>query len=93
MSNLQSAEADSSDWEDVEEDGMEIDGAQGEGEHVQIDPEEDDNDYVDADDLDGNDENMPVWFCHSCEDEIEPVLPEHLCPQCNGGFIEDISSM
>ncbi|XP_072038873.1 E3 ubiquitin-protein ligase RNF115-like [Amphiura filiformis] len=32
------------------------------------------------------------FFCHQCTSEISPVLPDYTCPQCEGGFIEQVSS-
>ncbi|XP_071490142.1 E3 ubiquitin-protein ligase RNF126-B-like isoform X2 [Diadema antillarum] len=34
--------------------------------------------------------DQPTFFCHKCITEIRPVLPDYLCPNCNGGFIEQI---
>jgi len=31
------------------------------------------------------------FFCHQCSGEIRPVLPGFTCPQCDSGFIEEIS--
>jgi len=31
------------------------------------------------------------FFCHQCAGEIRPVLPAFTCPQCDSGFIEEIS--
>lgn len=31
------------------------------------------------------------FFCHQCAGEIRPVLPGLTCPQCDSGFIEEIS--
>lgn len=32
------------------------------------------------------------YFCHVCNEEITPLLPEYTCPGCRGGFIEELSS-
>ncbi|KAI1301179.1 E3 ubiquitin-protein ligase [Halotydeus destructor] len=31
------------------------------------------------------------YFCHQCDQNIEP-LPEFICPRCQSGFIEEIST-
>ncbi|XP_066531493.1 E3 ubiquitin-protein ligase RNF115 isoform X2 [Hoplias malabaricus] len=31
------------------------------------------------------------FFCHCCKCEVEPTLPEYLCPRCESGFIEDVT--
>jgi len=31
------------------------------------------------------------FFCHQCSGEIRPVLPAFTCPDCDSGFIEEIS--
>ncbi|XP_037078798.1 E3 ubiquitin-protein ligase RNF115-like [Pollicipes pollicipes] len=28
------------------------------------------------------------YYCHVCNEDITPVLPEYICPRCQGGFIE-----
>ncbi|KAK7038916.1 hypothetical protein SK128_023905 [Halocaridina rubra] len=30
------------------------------------------------------------FFCHKCNVEITPSLPEYVCPRCNSGFIEEL---
>ncbi|XP_069987411.1 E3 ubiquitin-protein ligase RNF126-B [Penaeus vannamei] len=30
------------------------------------------------------------FFCHKCNVEITPQLPEYVCPRCNSGFIEEL---
>ncbi|KAI4886845.1 hypothetical protein NFI96_021444 [Prochilodus magdalenae] len=30
------------------------------------------------------------FFCHCCKSEVEPKLPEYLCPRCESGFIEEV---
>jgi len=32
------------------------------------------------------------YFCHKCNQEINPVLPEFKCPGCSEGFIEELSN-
>ncbi|XP_045216279.2 E3 ubiquitin-protein ligase RNF115-like [Mercenaria mercenaria] len=31
------------------------------------------------------------FYCHQCSIEIEPKLPDFTCPECDNGFIEEIS--
>lgn len=31
------------------------------------------------------------FFCHKCNQEINPVLPEYICPRCQSGFIEELA--
>ncbi|XP_056336054.1 LOW QUALITY PROTEIN: E3 ubiquitin-protein ligase RNF115 [Danio aesculapii] len=31
------------------------------------------------------------FFCHCCKGEIDPKLPEYVCPRCESGFIEEVS--
>jgi len=31
------------------------------------------------------------FFCHQCSGEIRPVMPAFTCPDCDSGFIEEIS--
>ncbi|XP_016407229.1 E3 ubiquitin-protein ligase RNF115-like [Sinocyclocheilus rhinocerous] len=31
------------------------------------------------------------FFCHCCRGEIDPKLPEYVCPRCDSGFIEEVS--
>lgn len=31
------------------------------------------------------------FFCHKCSQEINPVLPEYICPRCQSGFIEELA--
>uniref|UniRef100_A0A8C2JGU6 RING-type E3 ubiquitin transferase n=1 Tax=Cyprinus carpio TaxID=7962 RepID=A0A8C2JGU6_CYPCA len=31
------------------------------------------------------------FFCHCCRAEIDPKLPEYVCPRCESGFIEEVS--
>ncbi|XP_042632353.1 E3 ubiquitin-protein ligase RNF115-like isoform X2 [Cyprinus carpio] len=31
------------------------------------------------------------FFCHCCRSEIDPKLPEYVCPRCDSGFIEEVS--
>lgn len=31
------------------------------------------------------------FFCHKCNQEINPVLPEYICPRCQSGFIEEVA--
>ncbi|KAK7124464.1 hypothetical protein R3I94_018737 [Phoxinus phoxinus] len=31
------------------------------------------------------------FFCHFCKGEIDPRLPEYVCPRCESGFIEEVS--
>ncbi|KTF95449.1 hypothetical protein cypCar_00018436 [Cyprinus carpio] len=31
------------------------------------------------------------FFCHCCRAEIDPKLPEYVCPRCDSGFIEEVS--
>ncbi|XP_064849217.1 E3 ubiquitin-protein ligase RNF126-like isoform X2 [Oncorhynchus masou masou] len=31
------------------------------------------------------------FFCHQCSAEINPRLPDYTCPQCESGFIEELS--
>ncbi|XP_066938454.1 E3 ubiquitin-protein ligase RNF126-B-like isoform X2 [Macrobrachium rosenbergii] len=30
------------------------------------------------------------FFCHKCNVEITPNLPDYVCPRCNSGFIEEL---
>ncbi|KAI5092799.1 E3 ubiquitin-protein ligase RNF126, partial [Silurus meridionalis] len=30
------------------------------------------------------------YFCHQCSAEINPRLPDYICPRCNSGFIEEL---
>ncbi|XP_071541369.1 E3 ubiquitin-protein ligase RNF115-like isoform X2 [Panulirus ornatus] len=30
------------------------------------------------------------FFCHKCNVEITPQLPDYVCPRCNSGFIEEL---
>ncbi|KAK3853104.1 hypothetical protein Pcinc_040337, partial [Petrolisthes cinctipes] len=30
------------------------------------------------------------FFCHKCNVEITPRLPDYVCPRCNSGFIEEL---
>ncbi|KAK8388143.1 hypothetical protein O3P69_020203 [Scylla paramamosain] len=30
------------------------------------------------------------FFCHKCNVEITPKLPDYVCPRCNSGFIEEL---
>ncbi|XP_038073357.1 E3 ubiquitin-protein ligase RNF126-like [Patiria miniata] len=30
------------------------------------------------------------FFCHKCSTEIAPELPDFTCPNCHGGFIEEV---
>ncbi|XP_051949239.1 E3 ubiquitin-protein ligase RNF115 [Xyrauchen texanus] len=30
------------------------------------------------------------FFCHCCKCEIDPKLPEYVCPRCESGFIEEV---
>ncbi|XP_048583731.1 E3 ubiquitin-protein ligase RNF115 [Nematostella vectensis] len=32
------------------------------------------------------------FFCHQCNQEIAPNLPDYTCPWCQGGFIEQLST-
>ncbi|KAI4985929.1 hypothetical protein ZWY2020_018559 [Hordeum vulgare] len=32
------------------------------------------------------------YWCHSCEEVIVPVEPEKKCPDCDGGFVEEMGS-
>ncbi|KAK9957929.1 hypothetical protein ABG768_012126 [Culter alburnus] len=34
---------------------------------------------------------QPRFFCHCCKGEIDPKLPEYVCPRCESGFIEEVS--
>ena len=43
---------------------------------------------ADADDANVGAGAASQWYCHSCDADIDPVLPGYTCPQCNGGFIE-----
>ncbi|XP_011683664.1 E3 ubiquitin-protein ligase RNF126 [Strongylocentrotus purpuratus] len=36
--------------------------------------------------------DRPRFFCHKCSAEIRPVLPDFVCPQCDGGFIEELEN-
>lgn len=38
-----------------------------------------------------NDSNTVRFFCHQCKDSIYPDLPDYTCPQCESGFIEEIT--
>ncbi|XP_072139069.1 E3 ubiquitin-protein ligase RNF115 isoform X2 [Mobula birostris] len=31
------------------------------------------------------------FFCHCCKGEVCPKLPEYTCPQCESGFIEEVT--
>ncbi|XP_046875779.1 E3 ubiquitin-protein ligase RNF115 [Hypomesus transpacificus] len=31
------------------------------------------------------------FFCHCCKGEINPKLPEYVCPRCDSGFIEEVT--
>ncbi|XP_063041885.1 E3 ubiquitin-protein ligase RNF115 [Engraulis encrasicolus] len=31
------------------------------------------------------------FYCHCCKGEIDPKLPEFVCPTCESGFIEEVS--
>jgi len=31
-----------------------------------------------------------IFFCHSCNREVTPVLPDYLCSRCKSGFIEEV---
>ncbi|XP_017570865.1 E3 ubiquitin-protein ligase RNF115 isoform X1 [Pygocentrus nattereri] len=31
------------------------------------------------------------FFCHCCKSEVEPKVPEYLCPRCESGFIEEVT--
>lgn len=30
------------------------------------------------------------YYCHKCSQEIDPVIPEYICPRCESGFIEEL---
>ncbi|GJN22898.1 hypothetical protein PR202_gb10503 [Eleusine coracana subsp. coracana] len=32
------------------------------------------------------------YWCHSCEEVIDPAMPEMKCPGCDGGFVEEMDS-
>jgi E3 ubiquitin-protein ligase RNF115/126 len=32
------------------------------------------------------------YWCHSCEEVIDPTMPELKCPGCDGGFVEEMDS-
>lgn len=32
------------------------------------------------------------YWCYSCEEVIDPVQPEMKCPDCDGGFVEEMGS-
>ncbi|KAG8098734.1 hypothetical protein GUJ93_ZPchr0013g35734 [Zizania palustris] len=32
------------------------------------------------------------YWCHHCEEVIEPVEPEMICPACDSGFVEEMGS-
>ncbi|KAJ8029740.1 hypothetical protein HOLleu_29212 [Holothuria leucospilota] len=36
-------------------------------------------------------ESNSRYFCHTCSSVISPVLPDFLCPTCQGGFVEILS--
>ncbi|XP_054637765.1 E3 ubiquitin-protein ligase RNF115 isoform X1 [Dunckerocampus dactyliophorus] len=31
------------------------------------------------------------FFCHCCKGEVNPKLPEYVCPRCDSGFIEEVT--
>lgn len=31
------------------------------------------------------------FFCHKCNQQINPVLPDYICPRCQSGFIEEVA--
>ncbi|NP_001087376.1 ring finger protein 115 S homeolog [Xenopus laevis] len=31
------------------------------------------------------------FFCHHCKGEVNPKLPEYICPRCDSGFIEEVT--
>ncbi|KAM8826250.1 E3 ubiquitin-protein ligase RNF115 isoform 1-T1 [Synchiropus picturatus] len=31
------------------------------------------------------------FFCHCCKGEVNPKLPEFICPRCDSGFIEEVT--
>ncbi|XP_026858158.2 E3 ubiquitin-protein ligase RNF115 isoform X2 [Electrophorus electricus] len=31
------------------------------------------------------------YFCHYCKGEVDPKLPEYVCPRCDSGFIEEVA--
>lgn len=31
------------------------------------------------------------FFCHFCKGEVNPKLPEYICPRCDSGFIEEVT--
>ncbi|XP_063055309.1 E3 ubiquitin-protein ligase RNF115 [Engraulis encrasicolus] len=31
------------------------------------------------------------FFCHCCKGEVNPKLPEYICPRCDSGFIEEVT--
>ncbi|XP_064204679.1 E3 ubiquitin-protein ligase RNF115 [Anguilla rostrata] len=31
------------------------------------------------------------FFCHCCKGEVNPKLPEYICPRCESGFIEEVT--
>ncbi|KAJ8378610.1 hypothetical protein AAFF_G00238220 [Aldrovandia affinis] len=31
------------------------------------------------------------FFCHCCKGEVNPKLPEYICPTCESGFIEEVT--
>ncbi|XP_012663106.1 E3 ubiquitin-protein ligase RNF115 [Otolemur garnettii] len=31
------------------------------------------------------------FFCHFCKGEVNPKLPEYICPRCESGFIEEVT--
>ncbi|XP_071764413.2 E3 ubiquitin-protein ligase RNF115 [Centroberyx gerrardi] len=31
------------------------------------------------------------FFCHCCKSEIDPKLPDLICPRCDSGFIEEVT--
>ncbi len=33
---------------------------------------------------------QPMYWCHQCEKEIQPSMPDFLCTSCGGAFIEEV---
>lgn len=32
------------------------------------------------------------WYCHQCDQEITPSLPDYTCSRCSGGFVEQLGN-
>jgi E3 ubiquitin-protein ligase RNF115/126 len=37
-----------------------------------------------------NAESASRWYCHTCQSETKPTLPDFVCSQCQDGFIEPL---